>query len=83
MFTLLMLKRFLIKTNVFSILKNDSWFWHRSLGHASMSIISTLSKKNLVDGYQVLLLKKIKFVIHINLENSEKLFQIKEIYFNL
>ena len=29
---------------------DDTWLWHRRLGHASMHIISKLSKKNLVKG---------------------------------
>ena len=34
---------------MFSVLKDDSWLWHRRLRHTSMIIISILSKKNLVD----------------------------------
>ena len=35
---------------------NSSWLWHRRLGHASMHLISKLSKKDLVRG-----LPKLKF----------------------
>ena len=34
----------------FSILHDDGWLWHRKLGHASMDLISKLSKNNLVKG---------------------------------
>ena len=40
-----------------SALENNSWLWHRRLGHAHMKLISTLSKKDLVKG-----LPKLKFV---------------------
>ena len=33
-----------------SISHDDTWLWHRRLGHASMSIISKLLKHDLVDG---------------------------------
>lgn len=35
----------LVSTN-----NDDCWLWHRRLGHTSMSIISKLSKRNLVKG---------------------------------
>ena len=34
----------------------DSWLWHRTFGHTSMSIISKISKNDLVNG-----LPKLKF----------------------
>ena len=64
----------------FSVLKNDSWLWHRRLEHASISTISTLSKekKIFLMVYLVLFLKKIKFVKHVNLENKWKAFLNQE-----
>ena len=43
-------ENFSIQEKCFSTLKDDSWLWHRRLGHASISTISTFSKKNLVNG---------------------------------
>ena len=37
---------------------NDTWLWHRRLGHVSMHTISKLSKKNLVKGLPKLTYKK-------------------------
>ncbi|KAH9650289.1 Integrase catalytic domain-containing protein [Citrus sinensis] len=34
----------------FSALHDDSWLWHRRLGHASMDLISNISKNDLVKG---------------------------------
>ena len=34
----------------FSALHDDGWLWHRRLGHASMDLISKLSKNDLVKG---------------------------------
>ncbi|KAH9651466.1 Integrase catalytic domain-containing protein [Citrus sinensis] len=34
----------------FSALHDDSWLWHRRLGHASMDLISKISKNDLVKG---------------------------------
>ena len=34
----------------FSALHNDGWSWHRRLGHASMDLISKISKNDLVKG---------------------------------
>src|SRR5262249_44938031 len=39
---------------------DDSWMWHRRLGHASMDIISKLVKKNLVKGLAKLNFQKYK-----------------------
>ena len=41
----------------FSTLHENSWLWHRRLGHASMDLISKISKKELVKG-----LPKIDFI---------------------
>jgi hypothetical protein len=41
----------------FSAMSDNSWLWHRRLGHAHMDAISKLSRKELVVG-----LPKIKFV---------------------
>jgi hypothetical protein len=43
----------------------DSWMWHRRLGHASMSVITKLSKYDLVKGLPKLSFEKDKFVIHV------------------
>ena len=53
-------EKFSTQDKYFSVLKDDSWLWHRRLGHASMSTISTLSKKNLVDGLPSLVFEKDK-----------------------
>ncbi|KAJ0076568.1 hypothetical protein Patl1_35430 [Pistacia atlantica] len=37
---------------------DDSWLWHRRLGHASMDVIAKLSKKNLVYGLPKLVFKR-------------------------
>ena len=34
----------------FSVLHDDGWLWHRRLGHASMDLISKISKNDLVKG---------------------------------
>ena len=34
---------------------NDSWLWHRRLGHASMKTLSKLAKNDLVIGLPKLL----------------------------
>ena len=34
----------------FSALHDDGWLWHKRLGHASMDLISKISKKDLVEG---------------------------------
>ena len=34
----------------FSALHDDNWLWHRRLGHASMDLISNISKNDLVKG---------------------------------
>ena len=35
----------------FSVLHDDSWLWHGRLGHASMDLISKISKNDLVKGF--------------------------------
>ncbi|KAJ0078309.1 hypothetical protein Patl1_36689 [Pistacia atlantica] len=37
---------------------DDSWLWHKRLGHASMDVIAKLSKKNLVHGLPKLVFKR-------------------------
>ena len=49
---------------------NDNWLWHKRLGHASMKTLSKLVKKDLVIGLPKLSFDKIKFVMHVNLENK-------------
>ena len=53
-------EKFSNQEKYFLVLKEDSWLWHRRLRHASMSIISNLSKKNLVDGLPTLAFEKDK-----------------------
>ena len=49
---------FLLKmSNVLSPSNETGWLWHRRLEHASMDLLSNLSKNELVKG-----LPKIKFV---------------------
>ena len=36
--------------NYFSAFHDDGWLWHRRLGHASMDLISKISKNDLVKG---------------------------------
>ena len=38
------------KNQCLSVLNDDSWLWHRRLGHASMHLLSKLSKKEVVRG---------------------------------
>jgi len=38
------------KNQCLSALNDDSWLWHRRLGHASMHLLSKLSKKEVVRG---------------------------------
>ncbi|XP_022155998.1 uncharacterized protein LOC111022973 [Momordica charantia] len=45
-----------ISDKCLSVLHDDSWLWHRRLGHASMHLISNISKNSLVRG-----LPKFKF----------------------
>ena len=42
----------------FSALYDDSWLWHRRLGHASMNLISKIFKNNLVKGLPKIDFKK-------------------------
>ena len=49
---------------------NDSWLWHRRLGHASMKTLSKLVKNDLLLGFLSWALIRIKFVMHVNLENK-------------
>ena len=62
-------KKIWTKDKCFLVLKNDSWLWHWRLRHASMSIISTLSKKNFVDGLPSFVFEK-KVCEHVNLLNK-------------
>ena len=39
---------------------NDSWLWHRRLGHASMKTLSKLVKNDLVIGLPMLIFDKDK-----------------------
>ena len=50
------LNDFPISDKCLSALHDDSWLWHRRLGHASMHLISNISKNSLVRG-----LPKFKF----------------------
>ena len=43
-----------------SVLLDDSWLWHRRLGHASMQLISNISKNSLVRGLPQLKFEKDK-----------------------
>lgn len=44
----------------FSVLKDDAWLWHRRLGHASMKLISKISKNHIVDGLPNIVFEKDK-----------------------
>ena len=48
------------KNQCLSALNDDSWLWHRRLGHASMHLLSKLSKKEVVRGLPNLLFQKDK-----------------------
>ena len=51
---------FFTQDKCFSVLKVDYWIWYRRLGHAGISIISTLSTKILVDRLPSLIFEKEK-----------------------
>ncbi|KAK2980809.1 hypothetical protein RJ640_020461 [Escallonia rubra] len=59
-----------------SIQHNDIWLWHRRLGHVHMDLIKKLLSKDLVRG-----LPKIKYVMPVNMVNSQKpLFKPKMLF---
>jgi hypothetical protein len=47
-------------------INENSWLWHRRLGHANMELLSKLSKLDLIKGCMLLNLLKIKYVMHVN-----------------
>ena len=49
---------------------NDSWLWHRRLGHYSMNTLSKLVKYDLMIGFPMLNLIKTIYVMHVNLVNK-------------
>ena len=49
---------------------NDSWLWHKRLGHASMKTLSKLVKNDLVIGLPKLNFDKDKFMMYVNFENK-------------
>ena len=51
-------EKFSTQDKYFSILKDDYWLWYRRHGHAIMSTILTLSKKNLIEGLPSLIFQK-------------------------
>ena len=54
-------EKFSTQDKCFLVLEDDHpWLWHRRLGHASMSTISSLSKNNLVDSLPSLIFEKDK-----------------------
>ena len=53
--------------------EETSWLWHRRLGHASMSVISKLVRKDLVVGLPKLSFEMTKCVMHVLKENIEEL----------
>ena len=48
----------------------DSWLWHRRLGHVCFDHLSRINSKELVKGIPCLSLKKIAFVMRSNLKNK-------------
>ena len=54
----------------FSSMHDESWLWHRRLGHVNMNLITQLNKNELVRGFPKSLLKKIKFVKHAKWESK-------------
>ena len=61
----------------FFVLHDDSWLWHRRLGHASMDLISKISKNDLVKG-----LPKIGFQKNKIFEACQFGKQIKTSFYN-
>ena len=52
----------------FSIMHDESWLWHRRLGHVNMNLITQLNKNE--EAFPKSLLKKIKFVKHAKWERK-------------
>ena len=48
------------QNHCFSVLNDESWLWHRRLGHASMHLISQISKNDIVRGLPKLSFEKDK-----------------------
>ena len=45
----------------FYSMHDESWLWHRRLGHVNMNLIHNSTKMNLLEAFPKSLLKKIKF----------------------
>ena len=58
----------------FSNMHDESWLWHRRLGHMNMNLITQLNKNELVGGLLKSLLKKIKFVKMSNGKENKNIF---------
>ena len=55
------------KESIFlAAINENSWLWHRRLGHVNMELLSKLSKLDLVKACRLLNLLKIKYVMHVN-----------------
>ena len=54
----------------FSSMHDQSWLWHRRLGHANMDLISQLNKDELVRGLPKINFKKTKFVKLVKWESK-------------
>ena len=66
----------LSRDKCFSALHDDSWLWNRRVSHASMDLISKVSKNDLVKGLPKIgfqkdkVFKMIKYVKPVNLKNK-------------
>ena len=58
------------RNRCFSSMHDESWLWHRRLGHVNMNLITQLNKMNLLEAFPKSILKKIKFVKHAKWESK-------------
>ena len=61
------------KTKYLNTFNEDSWLWHRRLGHASFDHLSRINSKELVKGIPCLKFEKTAFVVRANLGNKPSL----------
>ena len=47
-------------------INDETWIWHSRLGHINMDSIARLIKKDRLDVYPKLILKRVEFVMHVN-----------------
>ena len=59
------LKKYDAHDDAFSSMHDQSWLWHRSLGHADMDLIFQVNKNELVRGFPKINFQTTKFVMHV------------------